>query len=79
MDISRLLISTDVEPTTSSNHFRSESHTANSHDNTHQQHLATNSSSCTPQSGLVWPLLPKPPGPSGAGAHTSIPQEPAEL
>ncbi|KAL2814439.1 hypothetical protein BJX63DRAFT_392246 [Aspergillus granulosus] len=82
MDISRLLISTYVEPTTSSNHCRPESHTANSHDNTNQQHLATDSLSHTPQSVPFCPLVPKPPGPLGAGAHTRISpasSEPAEL
>jgi hypothetical protein len=46
---------------------------------TNQQHLATDSLSHTPQSVPFCPLLPKPPGPLGAGAHTSISPEPAEL
>ncbi|KAL6233341.1 hypothetical protein BDW75DRAFT_193401 [Aspergillus navahoensis] len=79
MDDSQLLISTDVEPITSSNNSEPKTHTPNSHDNTHRQHLARNSLSRTPQSVPSQPLLPKPQWPLGAGAHTSMPQEPAEL
>jgi hypothetical protein len=79
MYISLLLKSTKVEPTTSSNHFGPETHTANSHDNTNQQHLATDSISCTPQSVPLCPLIPKPPGSLRAGTHAGISPEPAEL
>ncbi|KAL3439935.1 hypothetical protein BJX65DRAFT_56583 [Aspergillus insuetus] len=79
MDISRLLIDTNVEPTTSCNHFKPEAHPGNLHDNSNQQHLATNSLSCTPQPVPFCPLLPKPARPLGAGADTTVPLEPAGL
>ena len=67
MDISRLLNNTDAGPTASISPLEPEPHTANSHGNNNQQHLATSSLSRIPQSS-----------PLGAGAHSRIPQEPAK-
>ena len=78
MDISRLLISTDAEPTASSNPLEPEPHAANSHGNTNQRHLAMSSLSRIPQPSPFRPLLPKGQSLLGAGAHSGVPQEPAE-
>jgi hypothetical protein len=78
MDISRLLNNTDAEPTASSSPLEPEPHTANSHGNNNQRHLATSSLARIPQSSPFRPLLPTRQWPLGAGVHSWIPQEPAK-
>ena len=67
MEISQLLNNTDAGPTASISPLEPEPHTANSHGNNNQRHLATSSLSRIPQSS-----------PLGAGAHSRILQEPAK-
>ncbi|KAL3469671.1 hypothetical protein BJX99DRAFT_240845 [Aspergillus californicus] len=76
MDISFLLNNSEEEPT-AYGQYPLKSHNANAGGDSNQHHFAV-SLSRVPQSVPFPPLLPKPPGSSGAGAQFSIPGAPTE-